>query len=1207
MNYHLNSKRLRMILLLLAVTGSSMTTFAQKETLAFETKNMTVRELLNYIEKRSSYTFAYADADVPLDEHVKIIGGTKSIDTVLKEALPSSSIKVQNRKILISSTKKVKKENTESKSSGKSSDRQKSWKLNGYVVDGKGEPLIGATVMQKGTNNGAITDVDGKFTINVTSSNPEIVARYVGYDATTAKGHNGEVLKIVLKSTSVNLNEVVVTALGITRDQKSLGYAVTKVGGEDLNNTVTGNWLNNLDGKVAGLSASGAGTGPTGSMRVILRGDQSLNYANNEALFVVDGVPITSGTDGTGSGGGNSHTDAPVDFGNGASELNPEDIESVSVLKGPAATALYGSRAANGAIVITTKSGKKSKGIGVTLSSSVTFEKAGYFPKFQKVYGPGTGLGYYTYNYWTFSGTPPEGFSKNRPAGGSRYSWGEAFSPDKYRNQYNSYNWETGEYELTPFVYADDWYTGLFETGTTFKNTASITSNNGKGTTARISITDTRNDWILPNTGYQNQTVSFSFTTKMNKWFKFQAKVNYLHKTSDNLPTSGFNKLSPFYTLIWGQTNSSMKWYYDEYFLGRCTPENFASGGKDGTGMVARLGNSEPQNPYRQLYEATNSINKDRVYGNVMLTINFPVKGLTLDLRAGTDFSADWRQQKRPFRTTGFLSGFYREQSFRDIETNMDFLLRYVNNNLFDERLGFNVAFGGNSMSRRMWRSSITLDNLGEEGVYNSTNTRAGEVPRTSFYRSHKVVNSFYGFLNASWDDTYFLDITARNDWSSALGRDNWSFFYPSVSASVLLDQAFKLRDSAPWLSMLKVRGSWANVGNDTSPYTLIDAYTASADYPGSYELPTSRANYFIKPENVESYEVGIETRMFQNRLGLDLAFYNSHTTNQIISAVTDPMIGSSSKKMNCGEIRNRGIEVALHAVPVRTHDFTWSIDVNWSRNWNKLVALEDGWDPRTPFQGKSTGSDALIYSYVGEEMNWLYGIGYQRAPEGATYTDENGNVIDCSGMKLIDIQTGNPILDDTPNRRIAKINPTWRGGMSMNFKYKDFTLGLNFTAQMGGHTYSRTHAQLSYMGKLENTLEGRPDGLVPVGVNAIKNDDGSISYQLNRTITSSVEEYYNKYVYHPKNVEENTFKTDFLKLKEARLDYNLPARICRKTKVLQGASLGVYATNIFCITHFPQYDPEAGTLVGTNVINGVEYGAFPMTRTYGINLKLSF
>lgn len=1209
------SRKLIPALFLLAAASPA---FAQSEKVSLNANNIPVREVLNLIEKKSPYTFAFADAGLPLDKKVSVNAENRTIASIIREILPGADIKVENKKILLAAaqTKKEPEKQSTQQSASQTAKRAEAkssktagWNLSGVVVDEKGEPLVGATVMQKGTNNGASTDLDGKFTIRVNQKNPVLVARYVGFNAAEIKASKGEKVRIVLKSSAVQLSEVVVTSLGITREQKSLGYAVSKVGSDELNSSVSGNWLNALDGKVAGLSAVGAASGPTGSMRMVLRGDQSLNYGSNEALFVVDGVPISSGDAGTGSGGSYGNTDSPIDFGNGASEINPEDVESVTVLKGPAATALYGSRAANGAIVITTKSGKKEKGIGVTLNSSVTFEKAGYFPDFQKEYGPGNNQGFDDFWCWNFSsGKTPEGWEGSRN-GTSRYSYGEKYDPNKLRNQFNSYNWETGEYTLTPFVYADDWYTGFFQTGVTWKNNVTVSSNNGKGTSSRLSVTDTRNTWIMPNTGYQNETVSFSFNTKLGKWFTFTSKVNYLHKGSDNMPITGYNNNSPLYYIIWGTTNNSAQLYKDEYFSGRCTQANYDANCKDGAGMVNSLGNSEPGNPYRQLYEATNSINKDRVYGNVLLTVKFPLKGLTLDLRAGTDISVDFRQQKKPFRTPGYKSGFYREQNNRDTETNVDFLLKYVNNDWYSQRLGLNAAFGGNNMQRSIFRNSITLSKLGEEDVYNSTNLPTGENPRVYNYRSRKVVNSFYGFINASWDDTYFLDLTARNDWSSALGRYSWSFFYPSVSASVLLDQALHITEKAPWVNMLKVRASWANVGNDTNPYTLTDAYTASTTYPGSYSLPTSRANYYIKPENVESWEAGIEARFLMNRLGLDLAFYNSSTTNQIVSATTDPIIGSSSKKINCGEIRNRGIEVALHVVPIRTRDFTWNIDINWARNWNKLVSLEDGWDPRTPYQSATNimGSYASIYSYIGQEMNWLYGRGYQRAPEGATYIDANGNEVSCAGMKLIDASTGYPILDETADRCLGKINPTWRGGMSMSFKYKDFTLGMNFTAQMGGHMYSVTNAILSYQGKLTNSLEGRYDGMVVQGVNAITNADGTITYQPNTTITESISKLYTSYVWPRDNGEENTFKTDFLKLKEIRLDYNLPARICRKTKVLQGASIGFYATNIFCITPFPQYDPEAGALVGTNIYSGIEAGALPMTRTYGVNLKLSF
>lgn len=1069
-----------------------------------------------------------------------------------------------------------------------------------YEPDGK-TPMIGATVMEKGTKNGTSTDVDGHFSLKVTGKSPVLVINSVGYKRQEVKPTGGTVT-VRLEESSTMLNDVVVTALGITREQKSLGYAVSKVDNSELTKTQSGNWLNSLNGKVAGLSMTGASSGPTSTMRVVLRGDQSLNYGANEALFVVDGVPITSEGTSSGSGSSYSNNDAPVDFGNAASDINPEDIESVSVLKGPAATALYGSRAANGAIIITTKSGRSKKGVGVTINSSVVFEKAGYFPDFQSTYGPGSDLGYTPFSMWSVDADhASDGIAQSRHY--SRYGFGEKYDANQMRYLYQSYDWDTGMYTKMPWVYQKDWYTGIFETGTTWNNTVTVDGSNGKGSNARLSITDTHNDWILPNTGYQKQTVNFSGTTQLNKWIKLNAKATYTRKQSDNMPVMGYGAYNPLYLLAWGFSCNPMQVYRDEYFKGRYTPANVEAG------MIVNP--ASYYNPYRSLYEELNANEKNRIYGNVSVNINLPVKGLTLDLRTGLDMDDEFRQLQRPYYSPGHNKGYYREQTIRDYEYNHDFLLRYVNNSWVNKRLGFNVAFGGNAMTRKWYRSYITLDELGEEGVYNANNTPIGINPTPYNYHAKKIVNSFYGFASLSWDDTYYLDITGRNDWSSALGRGNWSYFYPSVSASILLDKALKLKNKAWWVDMLKMRLSWANVGNDTSPYTLTDTYSRSATYPGGYSLPGSMANPLIKPENVESWELGLEAMLFKNRLGLDLAFYSSSTTDQIISAATDPIIGASSRLVNAGKIRNRGIEISTHIVPVRARNVEWSMDINWSRNWNKLVEYSDGWDPATPLQlaanGTTIGNRVYIYSFVGHEMNVIYGKGYQRAPEGATYTDAEGNTHDCSGAILVNPKNGYPLLDTKADRRIGRVNPMWRGGMTQTVKFFDFTFSATFSAQYGGHAFSVTNFALGYQGKLKSTLPGRQDGLVVDGVNAIAGADGKVTYTKNTTVTENISTYYNSYKYVRDNTEENTFSTNFFKCKEVRLDYALPKKICAKTRVLQGASLGFYMTNLFCITHWPQYDPEVGSLNGAYVTSGIEAMSFPMTRSYGVNVKLSF
>lgn len=1065
--------------------------------------------------------------------------------------------------------------------------------------------VVGLTVLLKGSSVGTLTDVNGEYKINVTGDNPVLVFQNIGYVKKEVPVGNQSVINVTMNEDVVELNAVVVTALGISREEKSLGYAVSKVGNEAITKSISGNWLTKMSGKVAGLNFGSANSGPISSERVTLRGDNSLNYGNNGVLFIIDGVPVLSGATANASGSNYASGDAPVDFGDAASDLNPDDIENVSVLHGASATALYGSRAANGAIIITTKSGRKDKGMGVTVNSSVAFENAGYWPDFQTEYGSGADLGLNPYCFWPLTASEaPDGVATTRNI--SRYAFGEKFDKNQLRYQYASKNWETGEYTKLPWVYQKDWYKGLFQTGATYNNSITIDGGNGKGSSARLSFTDTRNNWILPNTGYNKQNISLSVNNDINKFITISSKVNYLHLNSDNMPVSGYDETSPMYALAWGYNSCSINDWKNEYFNGRYNYTNWANTeGTNGQSLV--FPSTSSYNPYRSLYEELNGTNKNRVFGNIDVTLNL-LKGLTLDLRSGLDWDDEFRTQQKPYYTTDSPKGLYRQQTIRQYEFNNDFMLRYVNNNLVDNQLGLTVAFGGNNMERDYYNSKITLPELGIEGVYNPTNLPLGVNPDPYNYRSKKEVNSLYGLTSLSWKDTYYLDMTARNDWSSTLAKGYWSFFYPSVSASVLLNNVLNFRDYARWIDLLKLRLSWANVGNDTNPYSLAQCYSSSS-FPGGYTLPGTIVNPKIKPENVESYEAGLDGKLFMNRLSFELTFYKTSTTDQIVTVDLDQITGATGMKINAGEIQNKGVELSTHFVPVETRDFNWSVDMTWSANKNKLVSLQNGWNVETPLPtdiGTTIGGRVYIYSYVGQEMHQIYGRGYQRAPEGSYYTDENGKNIDCSGMKLVDA-SGYPILDDNPTRKIGNVNPNWRAGMTNTFTYKNLSLSAAFTGQWGGHCYSVTNFSLSYQGKLKNSLPGRYDGLVVDGVNKVSNGDGTYTYTKNNTITNSIQTYYNSYVWNRNNAEENTFSTSYLKLTELRLDYKFQKKLLQKIKVCQNASLGIFATNVFCITKFPQYDPETGMLNGSDIFKGIEAMAFPMTRSYGLNIKLSF
>lgn len=1053
-----------------------------------------------------------------------------------------------------------------------------------YEADGK-TPFTGVSVSIKGTTKGTSTDLDGKYTLSAKPTDI-LIYQFLGYETQEIAVGKQAKINVIMKEAAQNLEGIVVTALGMKREEKALGYATSKVANEDLTNVVSNNWLNAMSGKVAGLNLDGAATGPGGSVRVTLRGESSLNLSNGSALFVVDGVPVNSSMTSSNNGGAAYNTtDAPVDYGNGAADINPEDVESVTVLKGPAATALYGSRAGNGAIIITTKSGKKDKGLGITLSSSVSFEKAGYWPEFQKEYGTGlTSQKYYSfYGPGSDSGglvaTYPDGTAVSRNH--SRYAFGPKYE-GQYFYQYQSRNWETNEYTPLLWEYADGWYKGMFETGVTFNNTLSIESNNGEGRSIRLSITDFRQDWILPNTPQTRQTISFSANQDVNKHIKLSSKINYFRRDSDNIPTTGYGTASPMYEIAWNPVTTDVKWYYDEYIKGRI------NGGADKTNL-----NYENDNPYMSLYEQVNTLDRDRIYGNIVMDIEF-AKNLTLMLRTGLDNNREFRTQRKPYLSTGSLQGFYREQTIAELEMNHDFLLKY------DKEFGkfnANLSLGGNSMHWEYYSNQSTADKLAVEGQYMLANS---VDPLTVYVnKKEKAVNSLYGMLQLSYNNYLFLDITGRNDWSSTLPKGNNSYFYPAFSLSAVITEMTDIKKRLPWLDMLKVRASWANVGNDTDPYT-VDQYYSNTDFTGGVVLPGSVSNENLKPENVESTEMGIEMKMFKNRISFDATYYVANSTNQIISVPTDYITGGSSRVINAGHIRNQGLELAARFQPVKNKKFRWDINMNWSTNKNKVLELAPGVDSWII----STGPRGYVKATVGGSLGDLYGTGLVKAPKGATVTID-GKSVDVSGWDIVDKTNGEPIKS-SEYKLIGNVQPKWKAGMTHSISYKNFKLDMAFSAQWKGMAYSSTNFLLSYQGKLTNSLYGRYDGLVHKGVN-VATVNGETVYTMNNTITTDVVNYYRNIIWHRDNMEYNTFSTTFLKFKEARLTYDMPKKLVSKIKGIQGVSVGVFATNIFCITHFPQYDPEIATMNGSLITKGFETLAYPMTRTYGANIKLQF
>ncbi len=1079
--------------------------------------------------------------------------------------------------------------------------QQPNVRITGAVKDNEGNPLIGALVVVDGTSIGATTGPSGEYVLNAPAGG-KITCSYLGYETLTQEQNGRTRIDFTMQPAANVLDNVVVTALGITRKEKSLGYAVSKLDSDDLTNTSGGNWLSGMAGKVAGLNLDTSSAGPAGTVRVVLRGEKSLTYGNNSALFVVDGVPVNNASNFNSGSSSYEGNDAPVDYGNGAADVNPDDIESISVLKGPAATALYGSRGANGAIIITTKAGRKQKGLGISFSSTMAFDKAGYWPDFQTEYGAGDyrkttirnghmsdGLNPDEYSFYTVPASASD-TGKQVNAYHSRYQFGEKIT-GQMRYMYASLHRETGTYTRMPYEVLD-WYKGFFRTGATYTNSVAVDASDGHGSSMRVSIKDVRNKWIVPNTGFNTQNFSLSAKSERNKWIEAAVKVNYYRKNSDNLPIGGYSNSSPLKTLLWGPVSASVDDLYNEYANGLIT-DYFS-----GTDTSIKLIDSSLDNPYFIVYENINTQAKDRIYGNASVTGHIIPQKLSLTLRSGLDFSNNFVTQSKAQYTHAFPDGFYREQTFREFEINNDFLLTY--HDVFGD-FELNASFGGNNMVQKYHGVTMTANQLQVPNVYILNNVN-GEL-YTNSSRSAKSVNSFYGFVTMSWRDMIFLDVTGRNDWASTLAPANWSYFYPSVGGSILIDEVFKLREKAPWVDMLKLRGSWANSGNDTSSYQLLPAYANSSVFSGSFTLPGSTKNYYLKPENIESWEIGIAAHFLQNRISFDVAYYDDETTQQIIPVPSDWSTGASSMIINAGCIRNRGVEFSASFQPVKNKDWQWSIDVNWAKNWNELVELAPGVDVWQRNSSNTIGSRVFIYAYPGTDLGHVYGYGLDRAPEGAFYYDKEGKKIDCSGQHIVDASTGNPILNRTDLKDLGSTYPKWKAGLTTNLRWKSLTMSASFAASYGGKAYSITNSILAYMGKLTNSLEGRYDGLIHEGVNL--NSDGT--YSRNTTITTDIVDYYNTVMYVRDNTESNTFDTSYLKLKELTLEYSLPKNLCEKTKVFQNMSVSFFATNVFCITKWPQFDPDVASLGGSALYRGVETGAYPMTRSYGFTLKFGF
>ena len=1005
--------------------------------------------------------------------------------------------------------------------------------IRGKVTDETGAGLIGASVIVKDYENvGTITDVDGNYSLSVPGEARTLIFSSIGYATQEFSVGTKTSINVSMKVSVKQLDEIVVTALGVERDKRALGYAVQEVGGEQFTEARETNVLNSLSGRIAGVNVTSGNAGIGSSSRITIRGEISLAN-DNQPLFVVDGIPINNRIFGSEQSG------QDIDYGNNAAEINPDDIESISVLKGPSAAALYGSRAANGVILITTRSGKDTKGLGVSVNSNWMQESVLKLPDFQNSYGQGRGGVY------------------NIGDGGR--SWGPPLDGRMVEIPVNTIFPPTAGGEMVEWVPYPDNVEEFYDVGNTFTNNIALTGSNDDGH-FRLSYTNMNQTGIVPNTDLKRNSFALKAGYNLTDKFTVNATTNYIRTDSDNRPVISYGNESVGYTWLWEGRQVRTDNMRDYWFKGFEGTQPFTYNFRFN------------DNPYYTVNENLNGQFKDRIIGNISMVYQFTPE-LSLMLRGGTDYSNEKRTNWRTPGSRAFPNGMYRQDRILFRETNADFLLTYEKD--FSSDWAVKVSFGGNLMRQEQEFLSNVANELSIPGIYNLGNTRI-PIDVTQFDQQRRI-NSLYGFGQVSFRNVLFLDVTARNDWSSTLPSDNNSYFYPSVSLSAVVTDMLNLDSDI--LSFGKVRVGIAQVGNDTDPYNLTNVYNYQDPWGSTQTVSQSStlANDQLKPETVTTYEIGTDLRFFEGRIGFDFTYYDIRSRDQILGVPIDRTSGFTNRFINAGEIKNQGLEMVLRLVPLELpNSLTWSVDVNWSRNRTEVLELAEG---ITTYQ---LGSRYVsVEARVGGRMGDMYGRIFQRDP--------NGNIIHVNGLA----QTTNEVF------KVGNYNPDFMAGVYNNLSFKSFSLGFLFDWRQGGEIYSRTNVIGNEAGQLVQSLPGREDGIV--GEGTMLNDEGQY---VPNDVNVTAERYWGGgSFYRRANVENSTFDATYVKLREVKFTYALPNAWIESTP-FRDIRVSFVGRNLFLWTDVPHIDPETNSLNGGSILPGVESIQLPSTRSMGVNLS---
>ena len=1044
-----------------------------------------------------------------------------------------------------------------------------------------GEPVIGASVIVKGTALGTVTDVNGRFELSGLS--PSATRLLISYISLMAK----EVaiapqVSVTLKSDTHLLDEVVVTALGISREKKALGYTAQEVKQDALVQGKDNNLLNSLSGKIAGVRITNT-QGDVGSSRIVIRGETSI-AGENQPLFIVDGIPVDNSQLNARSSG--------RDFKNAIADLNPEDIKTLTVLKGPNAAALYGARAAHGAIVITTKGGdKRQKGIGITLHSSTQVSFVATLPEFQNLFGQGAG--------GRFSYVDGKGAGVND---GVDESWGPRLDIGLLIPQFDSPLDADGNRVATPWVSHPNNVRDYFRMGISTNNGISVARGDDKYQ-FRVGYNYEKQVSIVPDAGTNKTNISLNTDYHLAKWIVVGATANYIVYTAPSLPGSA----TPSGSNV--RSNSPMLQFL---WFGRQVDTNSLK-----ADYTRNWNSSYYDNPFWSASYNTQSQERHRLIGDLHAEFRL-TDGLHVRFRTSTDWYNDRRKSKVKWGSAGAGSpyGSYAEDAYTVKENNTEVLATYIKQ--LNKNWGIDALLGFNVRNKQYENNYQAAPRLAVADLYTLTNSRDPLTSSNDFYRLRQY--GLYGSIQLDYRRWAFLNITGRNDWSSTLPVDNNSYFYPSVTASVLLSEAFGWRSKA--VNYLKIRGGWSQVGADANPYQLATVFTSETAFNGNplQSSSTIGMNPNLKPEKTSSIEAGFEAAFWDNRLCLDFTYYKTDSRNQILKLATTAASGYTSQVRNAGHIRNRGYEIQLGAVPIQTSKgFRWNLDLNYGANSSKVVKLDDE-GLITSYQLYSSGIQIL--ASVGEAYGTLFGTSYVR--------DANGNVVvDANGLPKI----------STTNKTLGKFTPDWTGGISNTFSYRSLSLSFLIDASVGGSIFSNTNKTGKYTGVLANTLSGRDaehGGLwyytaamgnnvrLPESPSYSVSSDGLYYAQVNGQSTRvyqdgimvegvtesgskneevvSAEKYYHR-IY--SIAEANVYDASYVKLREVALSYRLP-RLWTQKLHLQEASVTLTGRNLWTIyKSVPNIDPESALTTGN--AQGVEAYSLPTTRSFGVNLSVKF